>query len=98
MTVSIDPPGYRLAMFSRVLAAVLGGYGLASVATIFLSYMLPSSLPEAVLGATILSFAIYTAAIIWVFSAASATRAWVGLLLPAAVMAALSWLFAAGVV
>lgn len=96
MNVPIDPPGYRPAMFSRVLAAVVGGYGLASVATIALSHLLPSSLPEAVLGATILSFAIYTAAIIWVFAAASAARAWIGLLLPATLMAALSWLLASG--
>lgn len=98
MNVPIDPPGCRLAQLSRVLAAVLGGYGLASVATIFLSHVLPASLPEAVLGATLFSFAIYTAAIIWVFAAASAARAWIGLLLPATLMAALSWLLASGAV
>lgn len=96
MNTPIDPPGYRLAMLSRVLAAVLGGYGLASVAILFLSHVLPSSLPEAILGATMLSFAIYIAAIVWVFAAASATRAWFGLLLPATVMVALSWLLASG--
>ncbi len=96
MNVPMDPPRYRLALFSRVLAAVLGGYGLASVATIFLSHVLPSSLPEAVLGATLLSFALYVAAIIWVFATSSATRAWVGLLIPSAALAALSWLLASG--
>lgn len=42
--------------------------------------------------AVLLSFAIYTGAVIWVFAARSATRAWVGVMIPAAVCAALSWM------
>ncbi len=92
MTVPLTAPRPRLALISRIVAAVIGGYALASVFSIFLSYLLPAALPEAVLGATLFSFAVYTAAIIWVFAAASATRAWLGLLIPGAVMAALSLL------
>ncbi|MBR0564958.1 DUF3649 domain-containing protein [Azoarcus sp. L1K30] len=80
----------RLALISRIVAALIGGYALASVFSIFLSHLLPSELPEAVLGATLFSFAIYTAAIIWVFAAASAARAWLGLLIPGALMGLLS--------
>ena len=81
MTQLIAPPRPRLALLSRVVAAVIGSYALASVSTIFLSDLFPSSLPEAILGASLFSFAVYTAAIVWVFAAASASRAWLGLLL-----------------
>lgn len=90
MPLSLTGPSPRLALISRIVAAVIGGYALASVFSIFLSYLLPSELPEAVLGATLFSFAIYTAAIIWVFAAASAARAWLGLLIPATLMGLLS--------
>lgn len=82
----------RLALLSRVVAAVIGGYLLASISTIFLSFILPASLPEAVLGATLVSFAIYTAAIVWVFAARNATRAWLGLLLPGVGLTALAFI------
>lgn len=85
-----SPARPRLALGSRVLAAVVGGYALASVFSIWLSYLLPAELPEAVLAATLLSFAVYTAAIVWVFAAASAARAWLGLLLPGAAMGLLA--------
>ena len=84
-------PRNHLPLFSRIVAAIVGGYLLASIATVLLSFILPASLPEAVLGATLLSFAIYTAAIIWVFAARSATRAWLGLLLPGAGLAVASF-------
>lgn len=90
MNAPLTPPRHRLALLSRVLAAVLGGYLLASVSTVFLSFVLPAALPEAVLGATLFSFAIYTAAIVWVFAARSTTRAWLGLLLPGGALAALA--------
>lgn len=90
MTAPLASPHPRLGLFSRIVAAVIGGYALASVFSIFFSYLLPAALPEAVLGATLFSFAIYTAAVIWVFAAANATRAWIGLLLPGAVMAGLA--------
>lgn len=92
MNSPLAPPHKRLALSSRVVAAVIGGYLLASFSTIFLSFILPSSLPEAVLGATLFSFAIYTAAIVWVFAARNATRAWLGLLLPGSSLAAASFI------
>lgn len=90
MSASIAPPCPRLALLSRVTAAVIGGYAFASVGTLFLSHLLPASPPEAVLGATLFSFAIYTAAVIWVFAAATPLRAWLGLLLPGLALGALS--------
>jgi hypothetical protein len=39
------------------------------------------------MAATLLSFTIYVCAVLWVFAARSAARAWLGLLLPAAALA-----------
>ncbi len=87
-----DSVGYRRMVASRVLAAAVGGYALAWLATAVLSLLLPrvssASRAEAVLTATMLSFALYTVAVIWVFSARSATRAWAGLGIPAVVLGA----------
>lgn len=81
----------QLAIASRAAAAIFGGYGLASLASIVLAALLPGGRADGVLGATQLSFAIYVAAVLWVFSARTATRAWVGLLAPAALLGALAW-------
>jgi hypothetical protein len=80
-------------VLSRVLAAVFGGYLLASAAVVLLSHLLPTSVPEAVLGATLFGFAIHVAAVIGVFAAASARRAWGALLASTALMAGLAALF-----
>ncbi|MFT4102560.1 MAG: iron transporter [Burkholderiaceae bacterium] len=77
-----------LAIASRALCALLGGYALASAFTAFFSLALPLHRSEAVLTASMLSFAVYTAAAIFVFSARSATRAWAWTLGPAALLAA----------
>lgn len=65
---------------SRVCAAAIGGYVLASLATAAFSLLLPRlwSIPraEAVLTATLLSFVLYTVVVIWVFTTRSAVRAW----------------------
>ncbi|MDM5180470.1 DUF3649 domain-containing protein [Massilia sp. DJPM01] len=89
------PLVYRLGVGSRALAAILGGYLLAA-ASALLALLLPRVLgtgrADAVIGATLASFAIYAGAVIWVFAARSAARAWLGLLLPAACMAAIVYL------
>lgn len=84
----------RWALLSRVVAALAGGYALAALATVFLSAALPLQRADAVLTATMLSFALYAAAIIWVFAAASAPRAWLGLVVCALPLGALClWLY-----
>ncbi|MGK5079537.1 DUF3649 domain-containing protein [Janthinobacterium sp. HLX7-2] len=80
---------YRLGVASRSVAAILGGYLLAALITMLLSVSLPMARAEAVMTATLLSFAIYTCAVLWVFATGSALRAWLGLLLPAALIAAI---------
>ena len=92
---------YRLGVASRSVAAIVGGYVLAALVTMLLSVSLPMARSEAVMTATLLSFAIYTCVVMWVFATRSALRAWLGLAIPAAVIAtilqlrdALSWSFA----
>ncbi len=71
-------------IFSRVLAALVGGYLLANVAAILLSYWLPGSRADTVMTATFASFFIFTGAVLWVFSARAVWKAWLGLLVPGA--------------
>lgn len=83
---------YRLAVASRALAAIVGGYALTALAITALAIFLPLSRAEASLTATLLSFLIYTCIVIWVFATRSATRAWIGIVAPMVVLGALVWL------
>lgn len=74
--------GPRWSIFSRVMAAILGGYLLTSIVIALLAIMLPGSRAEAVLTAMLLSFLIYACVVMWVFACRSASRAWAGVLLP----------------
>lgn len=74
----------------RVAAAACGGYALTYAATACLMLLLPMPKSEAVLTATMFSFLIYTGAIIWAFAAPTPKKAWVGLLIPATICAAVA--------
>ncbi len=75
---------YRLGVFSRILAAVIGGYAVTALFTACLAIGLPLVVlqprAETVLAATLPAFLILCLAAIWVFAARSARRAWLGLL------------------
>lgn len=83
---------WRLAVASRVLAAVIGGYVLASLASVCLAYFLPllfqSSRAEAAVLSMTLSFLFYLPAVLWCFACRTALRAWLGLLVPSAILGA----------
>ncbi|MCY1269553.1 hypothetical protein D9M68_245980 [compost metagenome] len=83
--------GPALALLSRCAAAILGGYALTSAFVIFLGAVLPLPKGQAVLAGSLASFALYTAAIVWVFAVRDLRRVWLGLLLPALALAALGW-------
>lgn len=83
----------RLRVVSRIAAAVLGGYLLANTMIVALSYSLPLPLREGLMLATMLSYLVYPLAIIWVFAVKSLKRAWLGMLLPSALLALLALLF-----
>ena len=89
------PAGAHL--LSRLLAAVVGGYLLASVLAVFLATVLSAPRAESVLAGMQWSFALHVLAVIWAFSPVSHGRVWLGLMLPACVMAAASvWLSGGG--
>ncbi|MFU2036702.1 PepSY domain-containing protein, partial [Bordetella avium] len=75
-----------------LLCAVAGGYALATASATLLAQILAlSGLARPAIGlslATLLSFLIYAAAILWVFAA---PRAWRDLLAATAALAALAW-------
>lgn len=84
----------RIGIAARVLAAILGGYGLAALWAAASAVALPMPREEAVLGGLLLGFLVHAGAAIWVFAARSAARATAGLLL-AAVPPGLAVLWAA---
>ncbi|WP_431701846.1 DUF3649 domain-containing protein [Pseudomonas sp. BR20] len=81
---------YRLAVTSRVLAAVVGGYLMASLASICLALWMPTSRADAVITGMMSSFVFYLLAVLWCFACRTAWRAWCGVMLPSAVLATLA--------
>ncbi|HWK71087.1 DUF3649 domain-containing protein [Pollutimonas sp. M17] len=77
-------------LVSRIVAALFGGYVLAALASVA-TLALPMSKPQAVLAGMLASFVIYACAVIWVFAARSALRAWAGLLAVAVPLLAAAW-------
>jgi hypothetical protein len=85
-----QPLAYRFAVTSRVLAAVIGGYLLASLASICLALWLPGARADAVITGMMSSFVFYLLAVLWCFACRSAARAWFGVMLPSAALATLA--------
>ena len=79
------------AVVSRVIAAIVGGYVLANLCSIVLSYLLPGTRANAVGIALMASFLIYVCAVLWVFAAQTAWRGWLGLLLPCLLCSLVIW-------
>jgi len=63
---------------SRIVAALFGGYALGALTSVA-ALVLPVSLSQSVLTGMMLGLLVYAGAVIWVFSARSAGRAWAGL-------------------
>ncbi|MCY1215311.1 hypothetical protein D9M72_271540 [compost metagenome] len=83
----------RAALLSRIVAALFGGYALAALTSVA-ALALPMGTVEAVLAGMQVSFLVYAGAVIWVFAARSARRAWLGLAvvaLPLLLMACKVW-------
>ena len=66
-------------VFQRVAAAGLGGYALAVASAACLAAVLPVTRADAVVSGLLASFAVYLAAILWVFAERSLTRMWLGI-------------------
>lgn len=78
----------------RVALATVGGYGIAALATAFLSLTLPLTRSEAVTAATLLSFAVMAGVVVLVFAMRSLLRATVAVLSVALGFGAGLWLVA----
>jgi len=97
MTFNLSPRArYRWMVLSRCLAAVFAGYALAAISTVFLALILPLPRAEAVLLASLLGFVVYVLAVLWVFAARTAGRAWLGVMLPTLLLAAMCYVLQAG--
>jgi hypothetical protein len=86
------PVSYRLAVISRVFAAVLGGYLVSALASVSLTMWLPMARAEAVVTGMMTSFLVYLVAVLWCFACRNAWHAWIGLIVPSLVLAAVSGL------
>lgn len=84
--------GWRL--FSLIMAALLGGYALATTAGIFLGGVLSASRGNAVVTGNLLSFSIYAAAVIWVFTVRRPLYVWLGLIVSTGLLAGAGLLLA----
>ena len=82
------PVSYRLAVTSRVLAAVFGGYFVTALASVCLTLWVPMARTEAVVTGMMSSFVVYLLAVIWCFACRTAWRAWFGLIVTSLVFAA----------
>lgn len=80
---------YRLAVTSRIIAALFGGYLIAALTSVCITQWVPMSRADAVVTGMMLSFVTYLLAVIWCFACRTAWRAWAGILLPAAILAAI---------
>lgn len=80
---------YRWAVASRSVAAIFGGYALASATAACLAIWLPMARVEAVVMASMLAFVIYAVGVMWVFAARNTWRAWFGIVIPTTVLAGL---------
>ena len=84
---------YRLGVASRALAAIVGGYVLSALVATVSAIYFPGTRAEAAIFGMLVSFVIYTLAVMWVFAVRSAWRAWIGL----GVAALPLWLAARGI-
>ena len=75
---------------ARIVGAVFGGYALGALASVA-ALALPIGAPQAVITGMLASFVVYAGAVIWVFLARSARRAWAGLLIAAVPLALAAW-------
>jgi hypothetical protein len=80
---------YRAGVAMRAVAAIGGGYAVAALCSSVIALYLPAPRAEAALTGTMAAFVVYPCAVMWVFAARSAARAWQGLLWPAAALGAL---------
>lgn len=86
------PTSYQWSVVSRVVAAIGGGYLLASLLSIVVVRAMPLPHASAVMTGMLLSFLFYACAALWVFAARSARAVWLGLIIAAVLLSVLAWM------
>jgi Protein of unknown function (DUF3649) len=74
---------YRWSVFSRCVAAAVGGYAIVTLLHLAMTVVLPWDVHKSMLFISQTGYLYYTGIIIWCFAARSARRAWLGLALVA---------------
>lgn len=87
----MSPPNALWPGLSRLLAALVGGYALASAATWWGAVILPMDRAEAVLFGMMLGLLLFAGAGLWAFTVRRALWAWLGIVGPAALLAGMTW-------
>ena len=77
---------------SRVFAATIPGFILTNTSGVLLSFLLPGDRISGVATATLLSFAVYAAIVMWIFSVKRLRTVWTGLMLGILATGAGAWL------
>ncbi len=70
---------YRWSIFSRCVAAALGGYAIVTLLHLAMTVVLPWDTYKSMLFVSQTGYLYYTGVIIWCFAARTAKRAWLGL-------------------
>jgi hypothetical protein len=81
-----------LGVLSRSLAAILGGYALATSTGALLAVALPMARSQAVLTGMLTAIVVCACAALWAFAVRSAWKAWWGIATPTLLMALATWL------
>ena len=83
----------RFWVFSRVVAAIFGGYALATSSSLLIGQLLGELVGryQAVHISLMLSFLLYACVVMWVFSVNTAKKAWSGLIVANVLCLALTW-------
>jgi hypothetical protein len=95
MGKSVLTPAYRRQIASRCVAAAVGGFVLTSAASVLLAWLAVrlgwAPRASAVHAATLASFAVWAAVILWAFHTASLRRVWLNMVMPSLLLGALAW-------
>ncbi|MDX1573246.1 MAG: hypothetical protein R3341_04415 [Methylophaga sp.] len=70
----------------KIIAALLGGYVFTVAFVSLIAVIWPARLADAMQTGLMLSFAVYSGAMLWAFSQANWQRAWLVMMIPAAMM------------
>jgi hypothetical protein len=75
----------------RIIAAIVGGYGLGVNLSIILAAAVTSSVAESALAAMLMSFACFIIVALWVFHQKSIGKIYIGLIAAIALTGCLAW-------